>query len=246
LWFAGGLLLAVLAGVIAFITLLQTSRAPQTADTTPKVQVLVAARELPLQTVLAAGDVTPREVAPEMVPQDALTDPQEAVGLMTTVAIARDEVILQRRLIKPDYVGPRIAFVMDPKQVIVALPTTDLMCSIDIIRPGDHIDLMFSINPNQLIPDSGEVVKTLTVLHDVRVADVVRVATGSDASENSGAPRALLLTLDPQDALNLKFFRDIGGSFDLALRSPAAAPGPFNVVVVDSDYIMQRFGLRGR
>ncbi len=35
-------------------------------------------------------DVTRREVAPEMVPEDALTDPEEAVGQMVVVDIARD------------------------------------------------------------------------------------------------------------------------------------------------------------
>ncbi len=247
LWFAGGLVLAVLAGVLAFVALLRVSTTPKAASEVPKVQVLVAARDIPLQTVLVAADVTPREVSPEMVPEDALADPDEAVGQMTTAAIARDEVILRRRLIKPDYVGPQAAFVMDPTKVIVAFPATDLLSSIDIIRPGDRVDVMFSFKPITMIETGSELMSTMTVLQDIKVAAVVRAPSADpNQKEGTGAPRALLLALDPQDALTLKYFRDNGGGVDLALRSPAAPNEPFDVLTVDGQYILQRYQLRGR
>jgi Flp pilus assembly protein CpaB len=242
LWFAGGLLLAGIAGVLAFVTLLQAANARQAVPEAPTVQVLVAARDLPLHTVLAEGDVTRREVAPEMVPEDALTDPEEAVGQMVVVDIARDEVILRRRLLEPDYLGPNVALVMDPERVVIAFPIFDLLSTLDILRPGDRVDMVFTVVPSTMGPELSEAKTTLTVMSDVVVAAVVRGADG----QQDGAPRALLLAFEPQDALTVKYFQDIGAGVDLLLRSPAAAEGPFETVPVDADYVLQRFRLKGR
>jgi pilus assembly protein CpaB len=248
LWFAGGLLLAAVAGVLAFMAVLQATSKPKAAEET-RVPVLVATRDIPVSAVLAAGDVTVRQVPPEVVPEGAATDPKDAVGMVTTAAVARDEIILRSRLLKPDYVGPQVAFVMDPKKVVVAFPTIDLLSSIDILRPGDRVDMMFSFPLSKMNPDVQEMVNTLTILSDVQVAAVVRAAGGQanqPGQASAGAPKALLLALDPQDALTLKFLRDNGASADFALRSPVAPSGPFTTVPVDGDYIMQRFKLRGR
>lgn len=243
LWFAGGLLLAGLAGVLAFMTLLRAASAQQEVPPPPTVKVLVATRDLPLHTVLAADDVAVREVSPEAVPEDALEDPEDAVGQLVVAALARDEIILRRDLLEPDYVGPKVALVMDPAKVVVAFPTNDLLCSIDILRPGDRVDMMFSFIPAKLAAaSSDEGIATMTVMSDVIVAAVVR---GPAEEQQSGALRALLLAFDPQDALLVKFFRDNGATVDLALRSPVAAEGPFTTVPVDGDYVMQRFRLRG-
>jgi len=68
------------------------------------------------------------------------------------------------------------------------------------------------------------------------------------AGENGqpGPVRAYLLALDPQDALTIKHFRDLGAAVDLALRSPAASAEPFTVVPVDGDYVLQRYQIRTR
>jgi len=246
LWFAGGLLLAVLAGALAFVGLMQAASAPKAKSEAPKVQVLVATRDIALQATIVAEDVTVREVPPEVVPEGALTDAKDVVGKIATTPIVRDEIILGQRLLKPDYVGPQVALVMDPKKVLVALPTADLLSQLDIVRAGDRVDLMCTLVPAKISATLDPLLVTTMLLQDVKVAAVIheRPADPSKGSAAGGPPRALLLTLDPQDALTVKYFRDNGAAVDLALRSPTAAEGPFNVVNVDGDYIMQRFKLR--
>lgn len=257
LWFAAGLLLALLAGVLIFVSVQRATEAPKQVEEPPRVPVVVAARDIPLHTVLRAEDVEVREVPPEMVPEDGLTDASEVVGQLTTAAIARGEIVLRRRLISADYVGPRAAFVMDPKQVMVAFPAADLLTSLGIVRPGDHVDLMFSFDFGKAKDDIVTGVNTLTVLQDLRVAAVIygegegpegRVVEGpSKPSEPqpSGSPEALLLAVSPQDALLIKYFRDMGAAPDFALRSPAAE-GTFDVAPVDGDYLLQNLKIRWR
>jgi Flp pilus assembly protein CpaB len=242
LWIAAGLLLALIAGAATFVFIAQMSVSNQPAPEPPKQQVLVAARDLPLRTVLAAGDLKLQEVPPEMVPEGAVTDVQEAVGMLTMVDMTRGEIILASRLIAPDYVGPKAAFVMDPARVIVAFAATDLLGSLDVVRPGDRVDLMFTFDFSAARPDIQSARNTLFVLQDVGVAAVIR---GQGEGNQAGPPRAFLFALDPQDALTLKAFRDQGGAADLALRSPSAE-GEWESVPVDGDYLLERYDIRWR
>lgn len=56
------------------------------------------------------------------------------------------------------------------------------------------------------------------------------------------APQALLLALDPQDALVLKYLKDAGGVIDIVLRAPTATVR-FEVSPVMADYLRDRFEL---
>ncbi len=255
LWFAAGTFLAILAGVLIFVTAQRVTQAPVQVEEPPRVPVVVAARDIPVHTVLGEQDVEIREVPPEMVPEDGLTDAKDVVNQLTTAAIARGEIVLRRRLISPDYVGPRAAFVMDPKQVMIAFPATDLLTSLGIVRPGDHVDLMVSFDFGKANPDIVTGVNTLTVLQDLRVAALVyEPGSGPEGeakegptkpAQSSGAPRALLLAVSPQDALLIKYFRDMGAAVDFALRSPAAE-GVYDLVPIDGDYLLQNMKIRWR
>ena len=245
MWFAGGLLLAVGAAIAVFVSLQGATQATQQAPTpVPGVQVLVAARDIPVHTVIAAADVTVRELPPDVAPSDALKDPADAIGKLTTAAIAQGEAVLARRLIVPDYVGPNAAFVMDPKQVIVAFAASDLLSSLEIVRPGDYVDILLTYDFAKSGIDVTTGINTFTALSDVRIAAVIRGPAGENGQP--GPVRAYLLALDPQDALTIKHFRDLGAAVDLALRSPAATHEPFTVVPVSGDYLLQRYQIRTR
>ncbi|MDI7277235.1 MAG: Flp pilus assembly protein CpaB, partial [Anaerolineae bacterium] len=144
LWFAAGLLLALMAGTVAFVTMQRLATAPQVVPEVPKVPVVVAARDIPLHTVVSQADLEIRQVEPDLIPVDGLADTKEAIGKLTTADIAQGEIILARRLIAPDYVGPKAAFVMDPTHVLIAFGANDLLSNVGILRPGDHVDLMLT------------------------------------------------------------------------------------------------------
>jgi hypothetical protein len=49
-----------------------------------------------------------------------------------------------------------------------------------------------------------------------------------------------LLTVDPQDALVLKYVTDVGGTMDILLRAPGVE-GEFETFPVDLDYLINRY-----
>jgi Flp pilus assembly protein CpaB len=54
--------------------------------------------------------------------------------------------------------------------------------------------------------------------------------------------RALILKIDPQDAVVLKYLRDSVGKIDLALRSPTNST-LFDVQPVNINYLVLRYGI---
>ncbi len=245
LWFAAGLLLALMAGVLIFISVQRATTPPKQVEEPVRVPVLVAARDIPQHAVLAPEDVTVLPVPPEMVPEDALVDASEAVGKFTTTGIGRGEIMRQARVLAPDYVGPQAALTMDPKDVLIAYPASDLLSTLGVVRPDDHVDLMLSFDFGNAKSGIETGLNTFTLLQDLRIAAVIYEGGGSDPSSAKGPAIAFLIAINEQDALMLKYFRDSGAQQDFALRSPAAE-GPFEVVPIDGDYVLQRLKIRYR
>ena len=91
-------------------------------------------------------------------------------------------------------------------------------------------------------PSTCELTDTVTsvfgVLENVTIAQIVRdTTTGGQEGSNI---QALLMTVDPQDALQLKFAKDAGGIVDIVLRAPGVE-GPFDTEPVDVDYMINRY-----
>ncbi len=254
LWFGAGGLLAIMAGILAFVVMQRVaSVAPARVEEEPKAPVLVAARSLPLRTLIQAADVVQRQVPPNMIPADALVKPEDAVGQLTIDQIGEGEIIMRRRLIAPDYVGPNAALVMSPTQVLISFPSSDPLSTLGIVRPGDHVDLMLTYKLTGVEETVTNTLTTFTMLQDLEIKGVIyssppegnQQAANAQQGAASGPPKAYLLALDPQQALMIKYLRDTGAQPDFALRSPTAK-GLFGVVAVDSDYILNEFRTKWR
>jgi len=263
LWLTAGLVVAVLAGVVGFLIINRyntgSGAAPQAAAT--QVSVAVAARAVTVGSHLAAEDVEVKQMAVEAAPEGAVPDLAGAVGRVTLVDLYPGEVLLAQRLVDPNVTSGdgRMALLISEGQVLMALPADDLMSTVGVLKPGDHVDLLFSLDfpyatyaPVQ--PEPGEAAPavaaieeedqqvTFSLLQNIVVAAVVR-ATDAQGAE-TGAAQALLLTVNPQDALTLKYAVDAGGVLDIVLRAPGAE-GPFEVEPVDEEYLIDRYEIPG-
>jgi len=252
LWLVAGLVVALLAGVIAFITLSRaTARA---ADSQPEskaqVPVVVAARAVAVRSLLVAEDLALKELPADSVPEGAVQKLEEALGKVTTVDIYAGEALLMQRLVDPD-IAPqegRMALVVADDQVLMAFPAQDLMSRALLLKPGDHVDLLFSTNFRPL--DGGESdgksqeeqQSTFNVLQNVTIAAIVQEAKPSGGSQ-ARLPEAILLAVSPQDALILKFLKDAGGIPDMVLRAPGVEH-TFPTEPVDANYIINRYRIR--
>ena len=260
LWLTAGLVVALLAGVVAFVTISRATaqrQAPvegEQAPSGPTVQVVVAARAVTVRSALGLDDLATKEMPVEAVPEGAVAGIEDAQGKVTLVDLYPGEVILSQRLVDPNTItgDGRYALILAEEQVLMAFPAKDLMSQSRVLKPGDQVDLLFSLDMptnrvgavtgapapgSQGVDQEKEEQFTFNLLQNVTIAAVV-AEPGGDAA--GGAPFSLLLTISPQDALVLKYVQDAGGIVDIVLRAPGV-DRPFEVEPVDVDYVLNRY-----
>jgi pilus assembly protein CpaB len=250
LWLTAGLAVALLAAVVGYMAL---SRAVATrsgaAQETTQTDVVVAAGQVPVRSVLTDNNLRIQRMAVSAVPEGALQQSSQAVGKITTMALYPGEVVLAQRLVDPNVTATdgRTALVLDGDKVLMAFPADDLMSKVGVLKPGDHVDLLVTLDFPAVRGAAGgggeKEPATFNVLQNLTIAAIVGLPGGAEAAQNTAgtnAPPALLLTVSPQDALTLKYVKDAGGRVDVVLRAPGAE-GPFIPQPVDWNYLIDKF-----
>ncbi len=247
LWLAAGVVVASLAGVVGFLALSRAAPLQEEAPIAapPQVAVVVAAQRVDVRSLLTADDVDVQELPVDAIPDSAIRQQDRAVGKITLTELYPGEILLEQRVVDPNVIAAdgRTAVVIDDDRVLMAFPAGDLMSNLNILRPGDHVDLLLSYelpadavttarpgpiaSPTQ---DETELV-TFTLLQNVVLAQIIR--------GQEGGTTAYLLTVSPQDALLLKHVKDIGAIRDLVLRAPGVEVD-FPTDPVDLDYLINR------
>lgn len=249
LWMLAGVLLALLAAFMVYrllSTTVQVAAQTEEVDTKP---VVVAAVDVPMRTVLDETMVTVREMPARLVPRGAAVDVSEVVDKMTLVDLTAGEVLLQSRLESPTNVTRNVALTIPEGMVVIALPATDRLSRVGMLKPGDHVDLLFSLDTGQ--GGAGNLV-TLAALQNLEIRAIVAPPTLEAVREArqrvepvTGAPgreQAILVAVDPQDALIIKHMLDAGAIMDFALRAPNDQSAPF-LEPVNLPFLMDTYGL---
>lgn len=252
-WLLAGLTVASLAALIAFVTLNRAAiqRAGQTP--LPEVPVVVAAHTVPVRTRLSGDDIELKNMPVNLVPEGAAQEREQVLGRLTLAELVPGEVILLPRLTDPNVIAPdgRQALLLAEGEVLFALPVSDLLSRANLLKPGDHIDLLFTIDmpAERQVSAAGAVVgngatstqgnepATLNVLQNLVIAAVV---TGASDDRTTPQTEGLLLTVSPQEALVLKYVKDIDGIVDVVVRAPGDSL-PADVEPVDVDYLIRRY-----
>jgi len=257
LWFVASAVLAILAGVLA-MTLL---RQPEVVEQAPKQAVVVARNPIAANAVIRVDNVTQQER--DQVPSGAAVKVEDVVGGTALRDIAQGEVIKMQdiRVIT----GTLTSLVGD--QLAVALPANDVLSKWGVIVTGDHVDLLFTLDvilEKPMYPwdlataedlafyglERDQRFDTITALtlQNLEVLQIIQepqAEAQQTAEGQEGAvlrARALILKVEPQDAVLLKYLMDLGGSIQLALRSPDNET-LFNVQPVNINYLMLRYGI---
>lgn len=247
IWLVAGVLVALLAGVVGFVALSrgsQSQQAPQAAQVGgPTVKVVTAVQAVPIRSLLTEEMLALKDMPVQTVPEGYVADTAEAVGKISMTELAPGEILLASRLVDPDVVAAdgRTALLMTEDEVLMAFPANDLMNGLGILKPGDHVDLLFSMPfPDRTAGTEGETEELVAfnAMQNLTIAAIV----GGQADENGNASqaKALLLTISPQDALTLKYLKDAGAEMDVVLRAPGAEQ-PFEVEPVDMDRLLNEY-----
>jgi pilus assembly protein CpaB len=233
LWMGAGVILAILAALLTVRILGDVApvgaASAQGGETAP---VVVAHRDVSLRTVLSAEDVALRQMPVDLVPVGAATTLDQVLGKVSKSDLVLGEVVLSDRLADPSLKGQDVTFTMPEDKILIALPANDQMSGTGLLQPGVKVDILYSLDVqgSSTSETASGALATLSALQNQEIQAVVVDNAGADAEAALGAVSqtgsmsqaepTILLAVDPQDALLLKYLRDAGGIMDYALRAP--------------------------
>ncbi|MFQ5856317.1 MAG: Flp pilus assembly protein CpaB [Anaerolineae bacterium] len=238
LWLLVGLFLAAAAGGLAFTVMLSTTSAePTQREAEPRAPVVMVARDVPPRTEIKEKHLITKDVPLSAIPDNAIREPEKAVGKVTTSQLVAGEILLNARIAEPgEQRGPQINFEIEPGQVVMAYPATDLMSRIGILEPGDVIDFLFST-------ETDDKLVTFWALQQVSITAVVLPSDEDiDPDEDRVKPESFLLALGPQDALMLKYLKDTDAILDIVLRA-RKDDTEFKPEPVNEQYMLDSFDI---
>lgn len=134
-------LVAALLGVVAFSGVLGETQDDGAEPT--KANVVVAARDIPANTVLSEEDIEIAEVDATGVAPGSATAPAQVVGMAVSGNLVKGQQILSANLL-----APGLTFDLAEGHRAIALPVDRINALGGMIRPDDRIDIIYSIRIN--------------------------------------------------------------------------------------------------
>ena len=252
IWYLAGLLLAIIAGVVAVMALQQAVPAAEPARPTTR-PVIVAARNIDARQIVPLDAVEARDFQLDDLPSGAIFRIEDAAGKFALQSVAAGQPLLAQNLVAPPS-GPgsiitstvQLSALLPEDKVAVALPADELLGQSGDVNIGDRIDVIGTLTVvGATEGEAGQV--TLMHLQNVPVVKVLEeIDNSSNPDPNRAARRkvtGLVLAVDPQDAVTLRYFVDANARLSIDLRSPELK-SIFDVVPVTVNYLADKFGIQ--
>jgi len=195
----------VLAGLVAWIgTAWIEKRYGGEQEPPPMVNVIVAAKDIPIDTKIDPTFVRLIQMPPGSAPEGHLSTPEQIIGKRLKDPVYAGDILLARRLLDDNAVS-MLSVTLAPGMRAVAVRVDDIIGVSGFILPGSRVDVIAS--------GGGKGVRT--VLENIKVLSV-----GQALSAEGGTLRAGSVTMevDPRQAEILMEATE-SGSVRLALRS---------------------------
>lgn len=241
-----GLLFAIGAGVLVYVVLQQQASISQNqaaqleVEQSAKLKLPVAARQIEIGERITPSDYLMKDYPLELVPVNAITDTAKLDNQLVVTTIGQGGTFQENQ-----FVGSANAPVSDriePGNVVFAFPASDLLSESSVIRNGDRLDLLLSLDPPANQDDSSAPQRaTLLTVQNIAVLQIISPPT--EEGQPPAKPSALLLSVTPQDAVLIKYVKDSGGIFDFALRSRLDQE-QYQVPPITFDDFAQTYGIR--
>ncbi len=253
----------VIVGIVASVLLINrvnaAREAAQEQAQVVKSGVVVLTRDLALGDRIEAGDVIINQIPVDIIPRDAVTKVEDAVGKFIKSDMVQGEMVLQHNVADPTNNNHDLSFILDSDHILMAFPANDLMSRENIIQRGDIIDIFATFQEAVKKVDTTTNTTTTTqtgttdetpVMRDftvdafqkVEVTALVMDVVQNQDNTTTSSISSYLLALNPQDALVLKHLKDLGANFDIVLRNPTSTT-QFDLTPVTEEYIVELYGL---
>lgn len=167
LWISVG---SALFAVFLLYSYTQEKSAELTKKFGAKQRVVVAAADINEMETIDETMLQIEEKPVDFIEPQAVSDPEQAVGLIALAPIKKGEQVLQSKVIKP---GPvtGLSLQVSPSKRAIAIPVNENNAVAKLLNPGDRIDIITALDVGKGVNQRREV-KTL-------LQDVVVLATGA-------------------------------------------------------------------
>lgn len=167
LWISVG---SALFAVFLLYSYTQEKSAELTKKFGAKQRVVVAAADINEMETIDETMLQIEEKPVDFIEPQAVTDPEQAVGLVALAPIKKGEQVLMSKVIKP---GPvtGLSLQVSPSKRALSIPVNDTNSIGKLLNPGDRIDIVTALDVGKGMNQRREV-KTL-------MQDVVILATGA-------------------------------------------------------------------
>jgi pilus assembly protein CpaB len=218
-----GILLAVLAGVGAFVVGSGSqSSGPPPVATTP---VVVAARDLARLTAIAAADVKVEQYPVTIAPPSAMKDPREAIGKVVSVTLAAGEPLLPTKFgtsatgasftVFPPSAQPAGGQPIPPgtpdyRAMSITVPDANAVGG--AVQPGDFVDIMYIavVDPVKFFQGQQD---------QNRVADSLVKVVLQNVPILTKLASVYTIRTDAQGAERITYLTSAGGQLQMLLRA---------------------------
>jgi Flp pilus assembly protein CpaB len=266
LWFIASFVLAVLAGLIV-VYLLVFNQPPPELEQEFTRRVVVATQPIARGSEIRADFIQTDDVQEGQIPNGAAVQSQAVIGAIAKRDFTPNEVITMQDLVLP-WAPRRITdtLLIDNDKMVVVLEADDVLSQWGGVIPGDRVDLLFSLDiiletpmyPPEVLGADQDIQlierdqsmdqASVLALQNLEVLEILEEPQAPGAAQQEeGVPvelprRALLLQIDPQDAVILKYLRDSEATIDVALRA-RDNDTQYEVDAVNINYLILRYGI---
>jgi pilus assembly protein CpaB len=231
-------------GFVAWTVMNPTMTVQQEAGPPPApvvVNVLTAARSLPVGATLTPEDVAMASLAPSAVPEGAEIDSPSTRARLNGALVQRPldagQVIIAADLVFAGQHGA-LATLLSPGMRAVTIGVDAVSGGGGLLTPGDHVDVLLTQIRTEEATPTGHKVSAELVLADLRVAAVdQRLRQGSVADvKDPIVPRTVTLEASDLDAQRLNVAGQLG-HLSLVIRPalPDTASRPSVAAVTATD-----------
>lgn len=254
IWWIAAIIFALLAGVITYQTL--STAMPATAQVSEEgtQPVVVALSAIPFRRSISENEIVIRQYPAHVIPAGAAASIDQVVGKMSRRHISVGEVIVVSDLVTPDIVTRQLALSVPQGKVVMAVPIKSMLLSNRLVAPGDRIDLIGSFDLQVEGSNGAVLAESIAALQNLEVHAIILPSAivdveGAPAGEETepgtfggldAEQQAVLLAVDIQDALVLRYILDFGGLLDLILRAPDDETLT-QTLPVDGNYLLNRY-----
>jgi Flp pilus assembly protein CpaB len=192
-----------------------------------------------------------RDIPLEDIPSGAIFRMEDAVGKLSFQAVAVGQPLLAQNLAALSSGGTgsitataKLAALLPTDKIGVVLPANDLLSKSGEVDTGDHIDILASLVVVGAEQGKGGQV-TLLTLQDIPVVKTLEEAVQQQSNTNQpqrGKITGLVVAVEPQDAVTLKYFVDSGANVSIGVRPPKLT-SIFQVIPATLNYLADRFGI---